>query len=120
MEGGEEVDEEIVEGEDIALEFAFLEFLGCGVEEFELEGEEIIIPSGGEERGGGEEGMGGGARAFYFCKYDEIFGGESDEGKVIGGLGVGVLEAAVEGIEDEGGEFAIAPLFGVGKDFAEG
>ena len=64
MEGGEEVDEEIVEGEDIALEFAFLEFLGCGVEEFELEGEEIIIPSGGEERGGGEEGMGGGARAF--------------------------------------------------------
>ena len=35
-------------------------------------------------------------------------------------MGVGVLEAAVEGIEDEGGEFAIAPLFGVGKDFAEG
>ena len=55
------MDEEIVEGEDIALEFAFLEFLEGGVEEFELEGEEIIIPSVGEGLGGGEEGMGGGA-----------------------------------------------------------
>jgi hypothetical protein len=39
-------------------------------------------------------------------------------------LGVGVLEAAVEGIEDGGGEFdffevAFRPSFGIGKDFAE-
>ena len=118
------MDEEIVEGEDIALEFAFLEFLGCGVEEFELEGEEIIIPSVGEGLGVVEKGMGGGARSAFGGVVFEIFGGESDEGEVIGGLGVGVLEAMVEGIEDGGGEFdffeiALCPSFGIGKDLAE-